>query len=129
MLPPVDQEYLQARAPGSVVSLDGGMVCVVIPAFALPAGFTVGSADLLLRLSAGYPDVAPDMWWFAPAVLRADGRQIAATECQEAHLGRTWQRWSRHLNAGQWRSGIDSLESYLALLRKELVAAGAAQAA
>lgn len=129
MLPPIDQECLQARAPGSTVNLDGGMICVVLPAFQLPAGFTVESADLLLRLPPGYPDVAPDMWWFAPAVLRADARAIPATEHHEAYLGRTWQRWSRHLNPGQWRSGIDSLESYLAIVRKELTAAGAALAA
>jgi hypothetical protein len=60
------------------------------------------------------------MWWFSPAVLRADGRPIVATESQETFLTRTWQRWSRHFTAGQWRSGIDSLESYLALVRQEL---------
>lgn len=129
MLPPIDQEHLQARAPGSTVTLDGGMICIVLPGLPLPGGFTVGSADLLLRLSPGYPDVAPDMWWFSPAVVRADGRPITATEHQEAYLGRMWQRWSRHFNAGQWRSGIDSLESFLALVRKELESAGAALAA
>ncbi len=120
MLPPVDQDYLQVRAPGSAALLDGGTICIVIPSFSLPPGFTVVSADLLLRLSAGYPDVPPDMWWFEPAVRRADGRPIPATDSQEVYLGRTWQRWSRHLNSGQWQSGIDSLESYLALVRKEL---------
>lgn len=129
MLPPIDQEYLQARAPGHVVSLDGGMIAIVIPSFQLPNGFTAAAADLLLRLAPGYPDVQPDMWWFAPAVRRTDGQVIAATKSQEVYLGRTWQRWSRHLNAGQWRSGINSLESYLALVRKELEAAARARAA
>jgi hypothetical protein len=129
MLPTIDQNYLEARAPGSSVTLEGGMICVVIPAFSLPEGFTHSSADLLLRLSPGYPDIAPDMWWFEPAVRRIDGRLIPATESQEVYLGRTWQRWSRHLNSGQWRSGLDSLESYLALVRKEVAAAAAALAA
>jgi len=62
------------------VSLDGGMINIVIPSFPLPSGFTHAAADLLLRLSAGYPDVAPDMWWFEPAVRRTDGQTIAATE-------------------------------------------------
>lgn len=129
MLPPVDHDYLQARAPGHTVSLDSGMISIVIPAFPLPAGFTTAAADLLLRLSPGYPDVAPDMWWFEPAVRRTDGQDIAATQSQEAYLGRIWQRWSRHLQPGQWRSGIDSLESYMALVRKELDAAARACAA
>ena len=128
MLPPIDQDYLQARAPGHAVALDGGMIAIVIPSFPLPTGYTATAADLLLRLSPGYPDVPPDMWWFEPAVRRTDGQTIAATESQEPYLGRIWQRWSRHLNPGQWRSGIDSLESYLALVRMELDAAARARA-
>ncbi len=62
----------------------------------------------------------PDMWWFSPAIRLADGRTVQATEVIERHLGKDWQRWSRHFNAGQWRSGIDSLESFLALIRREL---------
>jgi hypothetical protein len=129
MLPPVDQSHLDERAPGSLVAADAGMICVVIPGFTLPPGFTCPSADLMLRLSPGYPDVPPDMWWFNPPVQRIDGQTIVATQHQEAYLGRTWQRWSRHLTAGQWSAGVDSLESYLALVRKELVSAARALAA
>ncbi|AYG70632.1 hypothetical protein CCGE531_32150 (plasmid) [Rhizobium sp. CCGE531] len=129
MLPSIDQDYLAARLSGSAVSLDGGMICILIPSFPLPIGFTASGSDLLLRLSPGYPDVPPDMWWFSPAIGRVDGRTIPATESQEVHFGRTWQRWSRHLNPGQWRSGVDSLESYLALVRKELETAARSFAA
>ena len=129
MLPPIDQDYLQARAPGHAVSVDGGMIAIVIPSFLLPRGFTATVADLLLRLAPGYPDMQPDMWWFEPEVRRTDGQVIPATQSQEAYLGRTWQRWSRHLNPGQWRSGVDSLESYLALVRTELEIAARARAA
>jgi len=128
MLPDLDQAYLGALAPGNNVSIEGGMTCVVIPGFPLPGGFTIPSADLLLRLPPGYPDLPPDMWWFCPSVQRADGHPIEATQSLENHLGRTWQRWSRHLNAGQWRPGVDSLESYLALVRRELHAASGSRA-
>ena len=126
MLPANDQEYLQLSAPESTVLLDGGAICILIPSFSLPIGFTVATSNLLLRLSPGYPDVAPDMWWFEPVVRRIDGQTIPATESHENHFGRTWQRWSRHLNPGQWRPGIDAIESYLALVRKELKTAAAA---
>jgi hypothetical protein len=102
------------------VSIEGGMICVFIPEFPLGKGFDRETADLLLRLATGYPDVAPDMWWFHPPVRRADGQEIPATQAYERHLGREWQRWSRHLQPGQWRSGIDSLESYIAIIRREL---------
>jgi hypothetical protein len=129
MLPPIDQSYLDERAPGASVTNDGGAICVVIPGVPLPTGLTIASADLLLRLSPGYPDVAPDMWWFSPAVGRADGGVIQATEVEEVHLGRVWQRWSRHLDPGQWRSGVDSIESYLSLVYRELASAARARAA
>jgi hypothetical protein len=129
MLPPIDQSHIELLGAANNVSLDGGMICIVIPSFQLPAGFTLTSADLLLRLTPGYPDVPPDMWWFCPAVLRVDGQAIAATQLHESYLGRTWQRWSRHLSAGQWRPGVDSVESYLALVRKELATASGRAAA
>jgi hypothetical protein len=120
MLPAPDTNYLKERAPNHEVSIEANMTCVMIPNYPLPQGFDRLHADLLLRLSAGYPDVPPDMWWFDPPLRRADGQVIPATEVVEHHLGRNWQRWSRHFNPGQWQSGIDSLESFLALLRREL---------
>jgi hypothetical protein len=123
MLPSIDLEHLQARVPDHAISNEAGMICILLPRFPLPAGFDQPAADLLLRLAPGYPDVPPDMWWFDPPIRRTDGAEIPATQAQERHLGRQWQRWSRHLNPGQWRSGTDCLESYLALVRKELQAA------
>lgn len=120
MLPSIDQQFLNERAPGHSVQICGAMIAVVVPALELPKGFTESQSDLLFRLSPGYPDIAPDMWWFAPAIRRLDGRTIPATEVTENYLGRSWQRWSRHFQPGQWRPGLDSLESYFALVRKEL---------
>jgi hypothetical protein len=109
--------------------MDSGMVCVVFPGWQLPVGLSVAQTDVLLRLAAGYPDIPPDMWWVCPEILRADRTVIPATEVREAHLSRTWQRWSRHFQAGQWQSGTDGLESYLALIRTEFNTAARGQAA
>ena len=119
-LPQNDQQYLANRGIAHTVTSEANMICVVLRQYRLPPGFRQDHADLLLRLSAGYPDVPPDMWWFDPPVCRTDGSAIQATQVTEHHLGRQWQRWSRHLPAGIWRSGIDSIESFLALIRKEL---------
>ena len=120
MLPPNDTKYLAERAITHSVLPDANMTCVIFPSFSLPPGFDRALSDLLLRFSPGYPDVPPDMWWFDPPLRRADGRPIPATEVIERHVGRSWQRWSRHFAAGQWQSGIDGLESFLALVRREL---------
>ena len=120
MLPPADTEFLRDRGIEYRAQVDANMLCVVFPNYALPAGLDHSHATLLIRLNQGYPDVAPDMWWFSPGLRRADGTIIAATQANETHLGCVWQRWSRHLNPGQWKSGIDGLESFLALIHQDL---------
>jgi hypothetical protein len=128
-LPALDQQYLDDRQIEHRIEIENGMVCVVLPNWQLPAGLSVAETDLLLRLPAGYPDIAPDMWWVAPAIQRADGGVIPATEVTEQCLGREWQRWSRHFQTGQWQSGVDGLESYFALIRSELQIAAGSRAA
>lgn len=120
MLPSSDSQYLTERALNHSVVSEGNATCLLFPQFQLPPGFDRETSDLLLRLSPGYPDVPPDMWWFDPPILRADGQPIPQTNVIELYLGRNWQRWSRHLDASHWRSGVDSIESFLALLRREL---------
>jgi hypothetical protein len=128
-LPVLDQQYLADRQIPNQVVVEGGMVSVLLPGWPLPAGLSVAQTDVLLRLAAGYPDIPPDMWWVDPEILRADRTVIPATQVREPYFGRTWQRWSRHFHAGQWQSGVDGLESYLALMRAEFALAGRACAA
>jgi hypothetical protein len=119
-LPEADTQYLNQRGVTHEVMNESGMTCVVFPRWLLPDGFDHDVADLLIRLSPGYPDVHPDMWWFDPPVRRADGQSLPATDVIEQHLGRSWQRWSRHFTNGQWQSAVDGLESFLALIRRDL---------
>ena len=112
---------MEDRGLAYEVSVEGGMTCVVIKGWQLPQGYDREESDLLVRLPSGFPDVAPDMWWFTPAVKLANGTTVQATDMVENHVGRTWQRWSRHFQPGQWRSGIDGLENYLALIQSELI--------
>ena len=119
-LPSLDIGYLTDRGTKYSLASESNMTCLVLEGYKLPNGYDRDSADLLLRLSPGYPDVPPDMWWFSPAVRRKDGKQIQATDSVETYLGRQWQRWSRHFVPGQWQSGIDSIESFLALVSREL---------
>ncbi len=119
-LPQADLEYLRSRGTPYEIVNEAGMTCVVMRGFPLPLGYDHQHADLLLRLSPGYPDVPPDMWWFNPPVRLANGGAIQATQSTENHLGISWQRWSRHFAPGQWLSGIDCLETFMALIKREL---------
>lgn len=119
-LPTSDADYLRDRGLNHQIFSEAGMTCIVFPRWKLPTGYDRDSADLLIRLPGGYPDLPPDMWWFDPGIRRATGDVIEATQVTEQHLGRSWQRWSRHFQRGQWQSGIDGLESFLALISRDL---------
>lgn len=119
-LPESDSEYLRDRVLRHDVQVEANVTCIILPEWPVPPGYNRPSADLLIRLRPGYPDIPPDMWWFNPGLQLSSGGVIPAVDVQEAHLGRSWQRWSRHLDKSQWRSGIDGIESFVALIRGEL---------
>lgn len=77
-------------------------------------------ADVLFRIPAGFPTALLDMFWVAPVLTLRGGGAPRASDAQEEHEGRAWQRFSRHLPGGRWRPGIDSLKTYLALVLGEL---------
>ena len=83
-------------------------------------GFTPSPIDLMIRIPPQYPMTPLDMWYCDPPVRLVDTGQFAtASEVMETHLGRTWQRFSRHLN-GSWKPGVDGLRSYFTLVVREL---------
>lgn len=121
MLPPEEIQHLNDLGLEHEIQSEAGMICVVIREYRLPAGYRPDVVDLLLRLPQGFPDVPPDMWWTVPTVqFAATGEQPPQTQLQETHLGRQWQRWSRHLTPGQWRPGRDSLQTFLRIIRTDL---------
>lgn len=127
-LPNPDLEFLTERQLKYHVHDEQGVTCVVFEDWPLPPGYSQDCANLLVRLMPGYPDVAPDMWWFTPILKLTDGSAIPASELIETYLAQQWQRWSRHFQPGQWQSGIDGLESFLALIRSDVEHCAAAVA-
>ena len=119
-LPESEIVHLTERGGEFTVTVEANMTCVVLLGFSIPHGYQEEKSDLLLRLNPGYPDIPPDMWWFNPPLRRLDGAIIPQTESIEQHLGRQWQRWSRHLDPNHWRSGMDTLRTFLAIVRRDL---------
>lgn len=106
--------WLVGHWPDHRLEQDGGHPAVVLPGFRLPAGFEPQVVDLLLLVPFGYPDAPLDMFWVDPFVsLRGAAPQAT---CADVHLGKTWQRFSRHLPRGVWRPGSDGVQSYIALI-------------
>jgi hypothetical protein len=120
MLLPADSEHLEGLGIDYEVTSEAGLICVVLKDWPLPEGYQPRQVDLMLRLPVGFPDAQPDMYWCNPTVHLAGGALPPAAEVMEEHLGRTWQRFSRHLPPGAWQSGRDNLASYLALINHGL---------
>ena len=121
MLRTADEEFLERLGFEYEVASEGGLTAVVIKQWRLPPGYEPHEVDLLVRLPPGFPDAQPDMYWCDPPVrLAGSGSYPQAADLFETYLGRTWQRFSRHLPPGAWQPGSDSLESYLALIRTQL---------
>jgi hypothetical protein len=123
-----DDAFLKQLGLDYEVISEGQMFSLIIRGFRLPEGYEPAVVDLLLRLPSGFPDAAPDMWWTAPVVRYSGGGAPPATQNRLEFVGRTWQRWSRHL-AISWRPGIDNLQTYLRLIRTDLERATAQAAA
>jgi hypothetical protein len=120
-----DGEREALDAAGTSWRVEGapnGWTYVVIEDYRLPEGFSAATVDLLVQVHPQFPDVPPDMFWVHPRVtLIRTGAGPVATQVDEHLLGRTWQRFSRHLRPGQWRPG-DDLRTWLAAIRALLIA-------
>ena len=114
MLPEQDMKYLKERWPGHHVERQGGQVLVVLPGYRLPARFEPREVDLLLILAFGFPETKPDMFWVDP-VVTVSGHAPLTADLRQEFVGRTWQRFSRHLPEGAWRRG-DNLRSWVTFI-------------
>ncbi|BAN34108.1 hypothetical protein SCD_n00259 [Sulfuricella denitrificans skB26] len=125
-LPVRDVKFLSEREfKWEVVPDPQGAVCLLIKEFDVTAGgFTPSMIDLMIRIPPQYPMSPLDMWYCDPPIrLTTTGQFAQATEVMESHLGRSWQRFSRHLN-GNWQPGVDCLRTFFALIQRELQGVG-----
>jgi len=77
------------------------------------------SVELLIRIPSQYPQAKLDMFWVSPTLRIKDSAAYPnRADHFENHLGRKWQRFSRHLQS--WRAGIDGLPMYLSLITRVL---------
>jgi hypothetical protein len=120
LLPEVDLKYLGEKRYHYTIEGEGGVVNVTLHGYGLPAAYIPQVCDLLIRIPAGYPNANPDMFWTSPDIRCRIGSYPKAADAHEVYAGRNWQRWSRHLPAGSWRPGTDTIQTFLRAIRKEL---------
>lgn len=92
---------------------------IVIRNLNLSDKYTPQTVDLLIRQLHGYPVTPIDSWLTNPAVFLAENtsEKPAGAAGESVFLERNWQSWSRH---PAWRPGVDNLETFMAIVLKEL---------
>lgn len=119
-LPEEDRRYLVEKGYEWSLVPDGAGACLLLAGYSLdPARYLPEATTIMVRLPPQYPMANLDMFYADPPItLRAGGYPNRA-DVFESHGGRTWQRFSRHLET-PWRPGLDGIESFLAVIAREL---------
>ena len=89
-----------------------GWTFLIVSNFAVPSGYSLDKAELLIKLPPGFHDASPDMFWVTPHLKTAIGSAPQGTGL-ESLLGEQWQRFSWHLQPGAWRPGVSTLRDFM----------------
>jgi hypothetical protein len=114
---PQDEVQLDRLDLGWETIIDGARRWLLIRSYPLPQGYTVGAADIVIEVPAGYPGAQLDMFYCYPHLALANGQAIPQVQCIESVTGIGFQRWSRHR---QWDSARDNVGTHLALVEESL---------
>jgi len=115
-LPDEDTEHLNLMGLRWELVNEGNVYWLVIKDYKIPKGYNHDNADVSLRLERCYPDVQIDMVYFGKDLALINGQPIRQLT-NATHLGRTWQRWSRHRTPqNPWRPDVDGIETHMALV-------------
>lgn len=113
---PVDRQFLEEYGLPWETIVDGSQ-WVLIHEFPAPEGYSHKTVTAAIRIETGYPQTELNMVYFYPALNRADGKVIRATEATQTLDGKTFQRWSRHRTPqNPWRTGEDNLGTHIMLV-------------
>ena len=115
------EETEELRREGHRIDLveADGWANIVFHDYAVPAGYTKQSTDLLLKFPLSYPNGRPDMFWTdEDLLLLSGGRAPQNADTIETALERKWRRFSWH--PANWNLSRDSLRTYLEFVNARL---------
>jgi hypothetical protein len=118
-----DKAYLDSKGHAYEVVADGANGGVVFKDFPLaPGKYDREKTDLLICIPKTYNDAKLDNYYVDPPVKLSGGGYPDRADHFEDHVGKRWQRFSRHVK--QWRPGIDFLQNFMPLVERELQGKG-----
>ena len=111
-----DQRFLDEYGLPWETLVDGPQ-WVLVHDFPTVAGYNHSRVTAAIRLETGYPNTELNMVYFFPALARADGKAIGATQAIQQIDGKVFQRWSRHRTAqNPWKAGRDNIGTHILLV-------------
>jgi hypothetical protein len=117
LIPERDEQYLKDKQFRYDLTQMGPEIHLVVHGWPFPVAYNVRTADILIRIPAGYPLTPLDMFYTNPTVMLTTGAPPAACQQWETHGGQAWQRWSRH---HAWRPGVDNLRTFITAMSVEI---------
>jgi hypothetical protein len=133
-LPEEDQEFLDSngisyellteRTPEGTerraVLFPGFTFCATLKAQTNGSLSPCDRCDVLVLIPDGYATTKLDSFYTLPRLKRPDGSDPQNANNDTEVFGKKWQFWSRHLEDGDWRQGVDGLRTFLSYIRGEL---------
>lgn len=120
MLDDDDLRFITSLGYEYEVSHDSNWTFLLIKDYVLPNGYSEKKINLMMHFAPSFPDTSPDMFWVCPEIrLTATGDYAPQSNQNEQYApypGITWQRFSRHLQPGAWRPGIDDFSTWLRVI-------------
>ncbi|MBX4997458.1 hypothetical protein HJB72_05575 [Rhizobium lentis] len=118
----IDESYLDGLGLHWETRSSDGHRWLIIHGYPVPAGYTAIATTLALMIPPTYPQSEIDMFYAYPALQRATGATIPATEAVQVIGGLPFQRWSRHRGSiVPWNPQRDNVATHLALVESALV--------
>jgi hypothetical protein len=96
-------------------ALSNAGLWLIIYDYSIPEGYNTSTVQIALMISPNYPAAEIDMAYFFPILQKNNGKAINAISYQMID-GKSFQRWSRHREPGDWRPGIDNVQTHLTLV-------------
>ncbi len=119
-LPEDDQRFLTAKGYNWQLVPGGDGAFLIVPGYCVnPEVYDRPQTDLMIRIPAQYNLAGLDMYYLDPPLQLRSGGYPKAADNFESHVGRQWQRFSRHL-VTPWRPGMDDLRLFFPLINREI---------
>lgn len=120
LLPEEDEDYLRQKGFTWELVPAGNEGCLVIRGYPVsPETYDQSWTDVMIRIPAQYNNAALDMFYCEPPLKLKAGGYPEAADHFETHIGRHWQRFSRHF-PNPWRAGVDGIATLLTFVHREL---------